>query len=184
MTTYTSVAEIFGAIDEARERLYDTLSRIDSGRENFRDAPGRWSVAEIVEHLAIIEGRVGKLAATVLSRAESQGAAPGDGRIASVSPDEMYERSRAEKYEAPEMVRPQGGAPLADSLARLRASRAALQALRPRIEAFDLSAISYPHPAFGPLDLYHWLLFLGLHEERHRRQIESLIDSGEADEKS
>ena len=31
----------------------------------------------------------------------------------------------------------------------------------------------YPHPTFGPLNLYQWLAFVGIHQSRHRRQIEA-----------
>jgi hypothetical protein len=76
-------------------------------------------------------------------------------------------------------VRPRGGVAVADSLARLRESRAAFEALRPRIERADLSAATYPHPSFGPLNLYQWLAFVGIHEERHLNQIERLLRDAE-----
>jgi hypothetical protein len=50
-----------------------------------------------------------------------------------------------------------------------------LRALQPRIEATDLSAFTYPHPAFGPLNFYQWLALIGLHEQRHLNQIESVL---------
>jgi DNA repair protein RecO (recombination protein O) len=61
--------------------------------------------------------------------------------------------------------------------AALREGRAALTALRPRVETVGVGAASarYPHPAFGPLNLYEWLAFVALHEERHRRQIERVL---------
>jgi hypothetical protein len=89
--------------------------------------------------------------------------------------DEQVEQARTRKFVAPEEVRPSGAVSLADSLARLRKSRAALEALRPRIERADLSAATYPHPSFGPLNLYQWLAFIGIHEQRHLDQIERLL---------
>ena len=183
MTTYNSVAEIYEAIDETRARLFDTLEGVDDARAGFRDAPDRWSVAEVAEHLALIEGQLAKLFGGLVAKAEAAGAPPAaaDGRIPPVSPDEMIERTR-DRIEAPEFVRPAGTAALPESLARLRTSRAALHALRPRVEALDLSGVRYPHPLFGPLDIYGWLVFLGLHEERHRRQIEGLLSASRSGE--
>jgi hypothetical protein len=43
------------------------------------------------------------------------------------------------------------------------------------VEATDLNATGYPHPAFGPLNLYEWLAFIGIHEARHLRQVEALL---------
>jgi len=59
----------------------------------------------------------------------------------------------------------------------MRESRAALNALRPRVEAVDGASATYPHPAFGPLNLYQWLAFVGAHEARHLRQLERVLDS-------
>ena len=181
MPTYTSVAEIYEAIDETRARLIETIEGAGAARADIRDAPGRWSVAEVAEHLALIEGQLAKLFDRLVARAEADGAPPAapGGSIPPVSPDEMAERSR-DRIEAPEFVRPAGATPLSESLASLRESRAALHRLRPRVEALDLREVRYPHPLFGPLDLYHWLAFIGLHEERHLRQIEALLSASGA----
>jgi hypothetical protein len=32
----------------------------------------------------------------------------------------------------------------------------------------------YPHPALGPINAYQWLLVMGGHESRHRRQINGI----------
>ncbi len=144
----------------------------------FSPAPERWSVAQLVEHLSIVEGNVATLLDKLLGKAEesnADAAAPDD--FEPVSIEEFVERSRSVKYEAPERIRPTGTLPLADSLARLRESRAALYTLRPRVERADGRAIRFPHPAWGPLDLYQWLLFVGAHEDRHLSQIEALKET-------
>jgi hypothetical protein len=84
---------------------------------------------------------------------------------------------RCAKINAPESARPADSRPVAESLAALRDSRAALHALRPRLERLDAHALRFPHPAWGPLNLYQWLLFVGAHEARHLAQIEALKES-------
>jgi hypothetical protein len=79
------------------------------------------------------------------------------------------------KLTAPERVRPSGNVALADALASLRRTRSEIEAMRPRLEAADLNAATYPHPAFGELDIAQWLAFIGLHEGRHLRQIKNLM---------
>ena len=179
--TYSSVADIYKANEEVRARLIARVESLDEAAQNFRAGEEAWSAAEIVEHLATIEHRLSQLAAMMVGKVEGVAAATaGDGGEASeagahfkpFSLDEQVEHARTRKFIAPEEVRPVGGVVLSASLARLRVSRAALEALRPRVERADLSAATYPHPAFGPLNLYQWLAFIGIHEQRHLDQLE------------
>jgi hypothetical protein len=174
--TYTSVAQIIEEIDKTRERLYRRVEGLTDEQATERPHPSAWTPTEIVEHLSLIEGRLLRMMTVMLTKAESAGARGTNASPVEMKPftlDEFIERSRNEKYTAPEAVRPSGAVSLADSLTRLRRSREELRALRPRIEATDLSTVTYPHPAFGPLNFYQWLAFIGLHEERHLRQSEA-----------
>jgi hypothetical protein len=171
---FKSIPEIYEHIDRTRARLLSAVEGLSDEQQAFSPAPDRWSVSQLCEHLSIVEGNVVRLLGKLLDKAEESGAA-------SVTPDsfdpvsieEYVERARVVKYEAPERIRPTGLA-LADSLSRLKDSRAALQALRPRVDRADGRALRFPHPAWGPLDLYQWLLFIGAHEDRHLAQIDAL----------
>ena len=182
---FNSVAEILSSIEETRARLASRVETLSDEQQNFRPAPDRWSVADILEHLAVSEGRAVRMLGMLVGKAEAGGHLldGGDGATrlpAPVTIREHVERSYVEKYEAPDAIRPSGTVPPADSLARLRQSRAAVLALRPRVERVDGTRVHFPHPAFGPLDLYQWLAFLGVHEERHLRQIDSLLEAHRA----
>src|SRR3954462_5629410 len=176
---YTSVPQIFEAIDETRERIYGRAESLSSGQSAARPNTGAWSVAEIIEHLTMIEARLLGLLKVMLAKAE--GAAPesngGPVEMKPFSLAQFVERARGEKYTAPESAHPSGQETLADSLAKMRRTREELRDLGPRIEALDLSRVVYPHPAFGPLNFYQWLAFIGIHEERHLAQIEKVLAS-------
>lgn len=172
---FHSVSDIFEYIDATRERLLRAVEGLSDEQQRFRPAPDRWSVAQLCEHLSIVEGNVTRLMAKLLGKAEETGAARAEGApFAAVSIEEFAERSRGVKLEAPESVRPGDTPVLAHSLAALDGSRAALHALRPRLERADGHALRFPHPTWGPLNLYQWLLFVGAHESRHLSQIEAL----------
>ena len=174
--TYTSVAEIYETIDRTREQFYERVEGLSDEQAGARPSADAWSVAEIAEHLALTERGLLRLMKGILAQVEAAG--DSNTPAASMRPfslEKYVERARTEKYVAPETARPRGEARLADSLARLRRSREELRALRPRIEAADLNAASYPHPAFGPLNVYQWLAFIGIHEARHLRQTETLL---------
>jgi hypothetical protein len=93
--------------------------------------------------------------------------------------DSIAERARDQKFKSPEPVLPVAGLSIQDSIAKLQASRADLVAMQPRIEARDLSKTTFPHFVFGQLNIYQWLAFFGLHENRHRKQIDRLMASPE-----
>ncbi|HEV7858822.1 MAG TPA: DinB family protein [Pyrinomonadaceae bacterium] len=179
---YNSVTEIFDVIDDTRSRIYERVGNLSEEQEGLRASADTWSVCEIVEHLSIIEAQLSKMMEMMLAKAEAELRADGTSaqpqhQMEPFTLDQFIERSVKEKYQAPETVRPSGSLPLSKALAGLRESRAGLRRLQPRLEATDLSGARYPHPAFGPLNLYQWLAFIGLHEARHLRQIESLISA-------
>ena len=182
---YNSVAEIYDSIDATRERLYQRAESLSEEQSSFRPTPEVWSAANIIEHLSIIEGQMTKLIGMMLHKAESDGHLRDETQaFAPVSLAEFAEQARTQKFTAPETMRPGGEMSLADSMARLRQSRDSLRALLPRIEKIDGTVPQYPHPAFGPLNLYQWLAFIGAHEERHLRQLDKLLQATSSETQS
>lgn len=175
---YHSIEEIYGALDATRARLTASVEGLAAGQEHFRSAPERWSVAEIMEHLALAEAGSVKLFDKLLQKAETEGRERRAGDpFAPVSLAEQAAPFRGQKFKAPDQSRPTGTVPLSDSLASLSDSLARIHALRPRVERADCAEQRFPHPIFGPLNLYQWLLFTAAHEERHLKQIEALKEA-------
>ncbi len=192
---YQNISDIYDANEAVRRQLVARVETLSEAQQNFRPADGAWSVAEIVEHLSIIELSMVKLIGMLLRKAESasaenSGAAGDDTPAANAadaantarpfkpfSLDELVETIRDKKLTAPEQVRPGGQATLADSLANLQSSRSTVEGFRARLETSDLEAATYPHPFFGDLNASQWLAFIGHHEARHLRQIECLMDA-------
>ena len=174
--TYNSLDQIFDEIDGTRARLVARYQGLTEAERSFRPVANAWSADQIVDHLAVIEGGMIRLINKLLGKAEAAGvAAPGNGSIPPITMEEFNRVADANKFEAPEPVRPTGTRTGAEALAALESSRAEIHALRPRLAAVDLSQVSFPHPFAGPLNLYQWLVFIGLHEQRHLNQIERTI---------
>ena len=174
---YNSMADICAANEDVRRRIVEHVASLNEAQQGFRPTESAWSVADIVEHLAIIEGNMVRLVSKLLGKVESEAGAPSTAPrpMPLFSLDDYEAQIREQKLVAPEAIQPRG-APLNESLARLNESRAALNALRPRIELADGTRAHYPHPFFGPLNLYQWLAFIGMHEARHLGQIEGLVE--------
>jgi len=190
---YQSIADIYAANDTVRRRLTARVENLSEAQQNFRPAEGAWSIAEIMDHLSIIERNMVQLigmllkksdgAAAAINAGDAGGAGDGDAQTAAaVAPpfqpfslDSFVDQIRDVKLTAPERVRPGGNVTLADALAALGRTRAEIEAMRPRLERADLGAATYPHPAFGELNTAQWLAFISEHEARHLRQIENLM---------
>ena len=190
---YQSIADIYAANDTVRRRLSSHVENLNAAQQTFRPAESAWSVAEIMEHLSITERNMVQLIGILLAKTESAATAaaaagaPDAGDVAPAggnappppfqpfSMDALIETVKDKKFTAPERVSPGGQIALADSLAALQETRAAIESLRPRLEAADLTAAAYPHPYWGDLNLAQWLAFIGLHEGRHLGQIKQLM---------
>jgi hypothetical protein len=204
---YQSIADIYAANDTVRRKLAARIENLSETQQTFRPAEGAWSITEIIDHLSITEQNMVQLIGMLLKKSEGASAdattqgnggdggggdgsgGGGDGVDAGTaapapafqpfSLDNYIEQIKDVKLTAPERVRPSGNATFADALTNLQRTRAAIEALRPRIETADLGAATYPHPAFGEFNIAQWLAFIGLHESRHLRQIENLMAAPE-----
>jgi len=189
---YQSIADIYAANDTVRRQLAARIENLSEAQQTFRPGEGAWSIAEIVDHLSKTEHQMVQLIGMLLKKSEGAVAAAaataGDDTTAATagapefqpfSLNVFVEKLKDEKLIAPEQVRPGGNVSLADALANLQRTRTAIEGLRPRLEAADLGAATYPHPYFGEFNSAQWLAFVGLHEGRHLRQIENLMAAPE-----
>jgi uncharacterized damage-inducible protein DinB len=170
---YHTVADILAAKERAQARFKAAVSNLNEAQANFRPDENQWTIAEIVEHVSIVNDGILRLTHKLLKEAESAPRPPKpDLNLGHTSLDENGQQQG--QFQAPERVRPQGGARIEDSLAKMRTSLDGLAEIRSRLEAVDLSEQMFPHAFLGPINAYQWMVLLGEHEDRHRGQIERL----------
>jgi uncharacterized damage-inducible protein DinB len=155
----------------SRERLLGLVSDLTAEQWGFHPAEGRWSIADCLEHVTRVENRVLGIIQT-RTQDQPQQVAPEirekDSFLLQIVPD------RTERRQAPEIARPAGQwTDARELLAEFEKVRAATSKFAAETTA-DLRGYIHPHGAFGDLDCYQWLLLLGLHSERHARQIEEV----------
>lgn len=173
---YKNVAEIYQSLDKTRAKLIETIETVSAQKGAARENEAGWSVAEIVEHIGIVESGIIRVIEKLLREVETDGE-KSDGNFASpLSLVKHAEAAKGQKFQAPERIQPHGNQTIEESLAKLSESKSTLRALQPRIEAVDATNTAFPHPAFGNLNLYEWLAFLGLHEARHLQQIKRILE--------
>ncbi|MFL6451809.1 MAG: DinB family protein [Bryobacteraceae bacterium] len=161
-----------------RDELTDALKNLSPAQWSFQRAPDEWSVADVVEHLAVLEGRIH----LVIARLPE--AAPAEPDRNDMEVDEFIIRAvphRTSRVQASEAVQPKRQCTPADALREFMAKRAETVQL---LESGPyLRGRVLPHPILGPWDGYQWILAAAAHTARHLDQIRE-IKSSEAFPKS
>ena len=164
--------EILEYLDGHRATLEAAVAEVPSALRERRPAPEQWSVAEVLEHLAVVEQRVLRVLEEHLSPASIQ-ALPSEQETDAVAPmlDLSRVLDRSKPLIASEASQPREGLSASQAWAALTERRRQLRERVLAAEGRALGSVVIPHPRLGTLNLYQWLLFLGGHEARHAAQI-------------
>ena len=175
---HARLAEAMDYVEEKRRELLESFNGTAEDRLHYRGTENSWTVAQILEHLRLVEAGVARLIAKRVRQARDAGVKE-EQSTESVMPSFDSYRMRLEKavLQSPEPVRPGPDANHRKALAELESSRQALRAAAQSADGLALGEIKHTHPILGELDLYQWLIFLGGHEERHKKQIERTLQS-------
>ena len=167
-----SVSPLQGLIAQLqadRAALLAAVEHVPPALRQQRPSPERWSVAEIIEHLSIIEPRVVGLMSKLVADAPMLSGAEPTGPL---DFDRSSVQDRTRVIMAPPPLHPSGGVDATTALADLERARADLYVLLNGAHDRDLGAVSKAHPFFGPLNGFQWLGVHAGHESRHTAQIE------------
>jgi hypothetical protein len=165
------IAELLHELAESRKELLAVVHALPS---SVREAPlpeGQWTVVQILEHLCLVEDGGGRLVSKLMKQAQEAGAFETDSSSILHSLDGFAIDDMTRRIEAPPQVHPKGDQTFADSIERLQAIRERLVTALIQGSGLALGTVSHPHPLFGPLTGYQWLLVMSVHERRHIAQI-------------
>jgi uncharacterized damage-inducible protein DinB len=170
-------AKVVQYLTSTRDQVVAESATLSDAQWNFKLGPDRWSVGEVVEHLALTEEFLRNLQQKTMSAP----VATAEQRAATKGKDEMIVKAipdRTQKAQAPEPLRP---------TQKLGAQTAVVNAFKERRgktlsyaekTTDDLRAHVGESP-IGPVDAYQWLLFIGAHTERHLAQIREVKASAQ-----
>lgn len=153
-------------LESSARELDWAVSHLQPAQWTFKPAINRWSIAECVDHLAIVEERV-------LTHLK--------GLDTSVEPSAMTDAQllerlgdRSKPIIAPERVYPTARS--ADAVTTLDAFHHARRDMISFVATTGatLRSQTMPHPIFGPLDAYQWVITMAAHVRRHLRQIDDI----------
>jgi DinB family protein len=169
------IQELLAYLTSAAVHLKDAVDAVPRELRGVKPAPDKWSVAEVLEHLSLVETSIARLI-------EKRGA---EGRAAGVGPetetrtvlytlDSARVLDRRELTAAHERVQPKGGLDADAAWAAVQKAQAAMRDAVISVDGLALGEITYPHRSLGTLDLYQWIVFTATHEMRHILQIREI----------
>lgn len=166
------VAELVDLLTRNRAGLLASVAAVPAESLERRAAPGVWTVAEVLDHLQLVEAGSARLLARRLQRAREAGlGAETDESSLLANAASRYAGREGIVREAPELVRPREGVDAESALTGLQQSREALLEVVRDGDGLALGEVRANHAAFGELDLYQWLHFIADHEAHHEAQI-------------
>jgi hypothetical protein len=151
----------------------DAVAGLSKQQMMWKPSPESWSVAEVAEHLALVEEGLLKAASVDVLKTP----ATPEKRAELRKKDELILKNvpqRTTKAQSPEAFQPSGRfKTTAESVAAFNANREKTVAFISTTQA-PLRDHILPHPALGDMDGYQWVLFVGAHCERHVDQIRAV----------
>ncbi len=132
---------------------------------------GGWSIAQIIEHLAITDDRLTKFLAhniQQLGRGE-----PEDVDVAAILQKRRMQAvlDRGTRVDTLELFAPNLGLSSNEAWALAERNRAVLVDVVRSAAGVPLSRGKFSHHVLGEMNLYETLVFAGYHEQRHAEQI-------------
>jgi hypothetical protein len=166
------IEEVINYLDAERTALRAAVELIPPALRDKSPGTDRWSVGQVLQHLAIIERRIGLSLTKWIAHARQGGVGleKETSSIMNSLPLELL-ADRSKPRTAPEEVRPPSDVEASSAWAAVEKSRETLRAAILGADGLALSEVVQPHPMLGPINLYQWVLFVGGHEIRHTRQV-------------
>lgn len=169
--------ELLDFLDQQRNVLRAAVDSVPAALRDQKPAAGSWSVANVVEHLAVAEKRISmRIAASI---GEARGA--GLGRETSTKPilptlDLARLLDRSAKISAPDAIQPTG-LTAEQAWTALEESWKIVRGTLTDADGLAIGMLAMPHPVLGTASLYQWFAFIGGHEARHAAQIREIARS-------
>ena len=156
-------------LDVVHQKLLDTVQPLDTELFMQRPSDNEWSVAEILQHLYLVEERVVK----DLTRAIA--AEPGHVSFLKRFLPTSIVSLRIRKFQAPRAVNPVEVPEKDAVLANYNGARQALKDLCNSHGLKRFRTLVFNHPFLGRIDGAATVAFVGYHEQRHLKQIREVL---------
>jgi len=163
---------IYSLLSSTRSRFIATVDGFPADRWRESPADEVWSAAEVVTHTMQVEESI--VAAS--KRALVAGPKPIP-FLKRFHPPMAMASLRRRKFKTPIRLDERRIPEKSEYVERITATRKATLDFIASVADKNLSDYSFPHPAFGPLNLYSWFRLIAYHEIRHAKQIREVAET-------
>jgi uncharacterized damage-inducible protein DinB len=157
---------------KAQTGLLCAADSVPAEQWTIRPAEGRWSAAELIAHLMMVERAVIGKADRVAQKPPRRVSLLKRIHIPMALVESRWIRRKSPVPVAPEMLRDK-----AVMLAELRTVRERSLAFLEETRSRNLGEYCWAHPALGTLNAYEWMQFIASHEVRHTKQMREIAAS-------
>jgi hypothetical protein len=163
------ISELLDYIDRQADLLRAEFEAIPLDRRGVKPAPDRWSPAEVVHHVTIVERRLVQRLKGLVEQARALEPERDASSVFTVAnPTRVVTRDK--RFTTSEL-----GEPRDTDASRVwsdfESTRNDLKTVIVTADGLAMAEVSAPHPALGPFNGYEWIAFAGSHAARHAAQI-------------
>ena len=158
---------MFARFSKTRDLVYHTAHGLTPTQLQYRPDANRWSVAENLEHITIVEQHILAGLTRTLQKP------PDPAKKPAITDEQLLANFGrvVQPITAPEPLRPTSRWPLSNLLTEFDAARQRTIAFaNSAADTKELRRYFMPHPLFGELDCYQWFILAAGHSERHCNQ--------------
>lgn len=156
-------------LDSAHQKLVSAISPLEPDIYSRRPAEGEWSVAEIVHHLCLVEGRVTQELEAAITREPRR-----VGFFRRLIPTSIVSQ-RLIRVKAPKAMNPLDSPARDQAIENFDRARSNLKALCAAHDEERFRNLVFKHPFLGEIDGVATISFIGYHELRHYKQIREVL---------
>ena len=167
------ITELLDYVDRQGRVLHAAYDSVPQDRRAVRPAPDRWSPAEVVHHVNLVDTSLIRVLRRLIDDAR---VLPRETETTPVMPTLDIARiiDRARRITAAEAAQPKNTDP-ARIWIDFEGTRRELRDVIATADGLAMSTVSAPHPALGIFNGYEWISFAGAHAARHAAQIREIL---------
>jgi len=167
-------ARLVQLLNETRTGLLALIEPLTEAQWTAKSETDGWSVQQIAEHLVM--GEVGMLRKIAEAMSLPPNSEWEDQSSRKAKFLDLVLPDRRRKAAAPPMLHPHRNWTREETIARYKAGREkTLQFVAQADGPVKSHCADHPFPIFNSLSVYHWLLYIPLHNERHNQQIAEVL---------